>query len=144
MLLADKNGKELKTGMIVKIEGGFFKADNGTFLIMHSPGDSSWMGSDYSLHKCSKKGEESKSKYATSFWPLMVTTNSREARAAARDHNKENATVEIVGEVKTYKLAIKQTMGCQDYEHEEIATEKRYIELLSFRNCEVTVIGEVA
>ena len=32
MKMTDKNGKEIKTGDIVKIEGGYFKRDNGTFF----------------------------------------------------------------------------------------------------------------
>lgn len=143
-MMNDKNGKELKTGMIVKIEGGYFKADNGTFLVKHSPGDPTWSGTDYSLKKCNKKGEESESKYSTAFWPLMVTTNSRELRIKAREHNKENATIEIIGEVKTYRLAIKESRGCAEYEYEEIATEKRYSELLEHRNCEVSIIEAAA
>lgn len=94
--MLDKNGKELKTGCIVKIEGGYFKADNGTFLVKHSPGDENWMGSDYCLRKCNKKGEESNTKYSTAFWPLMVTVSSREKRIAAKEHNKANAQIEIL------------------------------------------------
>lgn len=138
-MMLDKNGTELETGMIVKIEGGYFKADNGTFLVKSSPGDPNWSGEDYGLRKCNKKGETSTSKYATAFWPLMITISSREKRALAKQHNKENATIEIIGKVKTYKLSVKQRVGWNDNEHQEIATEERYMELLSLKDCQVTI-----
>jgi len=132
----------MKTGDIVKIEGGFFKADNGTFLVKHSPGDPSWSGSDYSLRKCNKKGVESESKYSTSFWPLMVTVSSRDKRIEAMEHNEANATIEIIGSVKVYELNVKQSIGWNDYETKEIATEKRYQELLANKYIKLETISE--
>ena len=140
--MLDKNGKEIKTGDIVKIEGGYFKADNGTFIVKHSPGDPSWSGSEHCLAKCNKKGIESEAKYSTAFWPLMVTTNSREKRIAARAHNKDHATIEVTGAVKVYELIVKQNIGWNDYEHQEIATEKRYNELLTHRNTKIEIMNE--
>jgi|GEM_PF-3197951 len=137
-----KNTIEMKTGDIVKIEGGFFKADNGTFLVKHSPGDPSWSGSDYSLRKCNKKGVESESKYSTSFWPLMVTVSSRDKRIEAMEHNEANATIEIIGSVKVYELNVKQSIGWNDYETKEIATEKRYQELLANKYIKLETISE--
>ena len=96
MLMTDKNGKKIKTGDIVRIEGGYFKADNGTFLVKNSPGDPQWSGSDYSLRKCNKKGEESEAKYATAFWPLCITTNSYQKRHEAKRHNAEHSTIEVI------------------------------------------------
>lgn len=142
MLMTDKNGKEIKTGDIVKIEGGYFKADNGTFLVKHSPGDPNWSGSDYCLTKCNKKGVESESKYSTAFWPLMVTVNSRDKHYAAKQHNKEHATIEVIGSVKIYELNVKQSRGWNDYEYKELATEKRYNELLTFKNTKVEIVAE--
>jgi hypothetical protein len=141
--MLDKNGREIKTGDIVKIEGGYFKADNGTFLVEKSPGDPSWSGSDYCLKKCNKKGVESTSKYATAFWPLMITVSSRDKSIAAKQHNKEHATIEIIGSVKVYELVVKQTRYCDEYEHKELATEKRYNELLAYRNTKIEIISEV-
>ena len=138
----DKNGKEIKTGHIVKIEGGFFKADNGTFLVKHAPGDPSWSGSDYSLRKCNKKGVESEAKYSTAFWPLMVTVNSREKYYAAKQHNKEHATIEIIGSVKVYELNLKERRGWNDYESKRIVTEKEYQELLACKYTEIEIISE--
>jgi len=138
----DKNGKEIKTGHIVKIEGGFFKADNGTFLVKHAPGDPSWSGSDYSLRKCNKKGVESEAKYSTAFWPLMVTVNSREKYYAAKQHNKEHATIEIIGSVKVYELNLKERRGWNDYESKRIVTEKEYQELLACKYTEIEIVSE--
>jgi hypothetical protein len=139
--MKDKNSKEIKTGDIVKIEGGYFKADNGTFLVKNSPGDPTWSGSDYSLRKCNKRGEESESKYSTAFWPLMVTVSSREKYYAAKQHNKEHATIEIIGSVKIYELFIKQNKGWNTYEYKEIATEKRYQELLTNKYTVVEIVS---
>jgi len=92
----DKNGKEIKTGDVVKIEGGYFKADNGLFKVVHSPGDPDWLGKDWSLCRVNKNGTLSKSKHRTAFWPLMVTVSGYKKRIEARDHNAQNATIEIV------------------------------------------------
>lgn len=106
--MMDKNGIELKVGQIVKIEGGFFKADNGLFRIANAPENENWGGLDYCLKKVNAKDySDSTSKYSTAFFPLMVTVNSREKRIEAREHNKANVTIEVVGSVKVYK--IKQT-----------------------------------
>lgn len=94
--MTDKNGKAMKTGDIVKIEGGYFKADNGLFKIMHSPGDNNWSGKDYSLQRLNKDYSFSESKYKVAFFPLMVTTNSYEKRIAAKAHNREHATIEVI------------------------------------------------
>jgi len=92
----DKNNIKIKTGDIVKIEGGFFKADNGLFQVIHSPGDSDWLGSDWCLYRINKNGTISASKHKTAFWPLMVTVSSQDKRIEAREHNKNNATIEVV------------------------------------------------
>lgn len=141
MLMQDKNGKEIKTGDIVRIEGGYFKADNGTFVVTRSPGDPSWMGKDYCLKKCKKSGEESKSKHSTAFWPLMVTVNSYDKRMVARQHNAEHAKIEIVGAVEIYDLLIKQVVGLNDHEYRELVPAKRYRELLAYERTTVEVLN---
>lgn len=103
--MTDKNGVELKVGQVVKIEGGYFKADNGTFRIAHAPGNENWIGRDYSLRKVNEKTlEDSKTKYNLGFWPLFVTVNSREKRTEAKEHNAKYATIEVVGAVKMFKV----------------------------------------
>jgi hypothetical protein len=141
--MLDKNGKKIKTGDIVKIEGGYFKADNGTFLVKHSPGDPQWNGSDYCLTKCNKKGVESESKYSTAFWPLSITVNSRDKYYAAKQHNAEHATIEIIGRVKVYDVMIKENRGWNEYEHRELATEKRYQELLGYQYAKIEVLAVI-
>ena len=141
MKMTDKNGKEIKTGDIVKIEGGYFKRDNGTFLVKHSHSDPSWGSTDYCLHKCNAKGEESKSINSTAFWPLMVTVSGREKRLEAKQHNKEHATIEVIGEVKTYKLQVKQEMGWSEHEYETIATEADYQEMLTRKFTKVKILA---
>lgn len=96
----DKNGKEIKTGDTVRIEGGYFKADNGLFRVVHSPGDENWVGKDWCLYRINRDGSESKSKYKTAFWPLMPTVSSCFKRSEARQHNAERATIEVIQGVK--------------------------------------------
>lgn len=92
----DKNGKPIKKGDIVKIEGGYFKADNGLFRVAHAPGDADWLGKDWSLRKLNKDGTDSKSKHNVAFWPLMVTVNSSQKCREAKRHNAEYATIEVI------------------------------------------------
>ena len=141
MKMTDKNGKEIKTGSIVKIEGGYFKRDNGLFLVTRSPGDPSWSDNGYCLHKCNKKGEESKAGNSTAFWPLMVTVSGREKRIEAHEHNEAHATIEVVGETKVYKVHVKQDMGWSEHEYDMIATENEYQEMLTWKFTKVKVLA---
>lgn len=100
----DKNGIELRTGQIVEITGGFFKADNGRYLIVRSPGDEGWLGKDYSLRKVSKKNEFSLAKYSIAFWPLSACTNDHFKNIEANAHNEKNARIEVVGEMADVKI----------------------------------------
>lgn len=102
--MKDKNGIELKTGHIVEITGGFFKTDNGRFVVVHSPGDADWSGNDYSLRKVSKKDEISLAKYSIAFWPLSVCTSDRFKNIEAEAHNEKNARIEVVGEMANVKI----------------------------------------
>lgn len=94
--MTDKNGKEMKTGDVVMISGGYFKADNGLFRVKNSPGDDNWLGEFYCLTKLNKNRTESKCKYKTAFWPLFVTVNGYEEGKKAKQHNIENATIEAL------------------------------------------------
>ncbi len=97
--MKDKNGIEMRTGHIVEITGGFFKVDNGRFVVVHSPGDADWLGSDYSLRKVSKKDEISLAKYSIAFWPLSACTSDHFKNIEADAHNEKNAQIEVVGEM---------------------------------------------
>lgn len=92
----DKNNKEIKTGDVVRVSGGYFKSDNGLYYVEHSPGDPSWTGSDHSLRRLNKNGALSTAKDNVRFWPIFTTTNSWEKRALAREHNKQFAEIEII------------------------------------------------
>lgn len=92
----DKNRREIKTGDVVRIENGYFKSDNGLFLVAHSPGDSGWLGKDWSLRRLNKDGTLSKASRNIAFWPLFVTVSGRKKRAEARKHNKKYATIEVI------------------------------------------------
>lgn len=91
----DKNGIEIRTGQIVEITGAYFKNDNGLYFVDRSPGDPSWIGSDYSLKKISKTGKISKAKYSTCFWPIMVFTTDRCKAAEAHRWNEKHAQIEV-------------------------------------------------
>ena len=103
--MLDKNGYEILTGDIVEIKNAYFKSDNGLYFVRHSAGDPDWLGSDHSLKKISKNGKIRKSKNSTGFWPIMVTVNDREKRAAAKEWNRKNATIEIVTGINTSDIA---------------------------------------
>ena len=94
--MKDKNGIEIKTGMIVEITGAYFKSDNGLYFVAHSPGDASWSGSDYSLRKISKRGKVSTAKNRICFWPISVFVSDRSKAAEANRWNKEFGTIEVV------------------------------------------------
>ena len=96
--MQDKNGVEMVTGMVVKIENAYFKTDNGLYFIAHSPGDPTWCGSDYSLHKITAKGKP-KENHAIGFWPIAVFVSSRDKRIAAKKHNADHATIEVVSNI---------------------------------------------
>ena len=93
--MQDKNGIEIKSGMIVEITGAYFKNDNGLYFVENSPGDSSWCGSDHSLKRISKAGKISKAKYSTCFWPIGIFVSDRVKAAQARAWNKDHAEIEV-------------------------------------------------
>ena len=76
-LLKDVNGVEMRTGDIVEITGGFFKSDNGVFLITASPKDTGWFGSYYAMERVNKNGSISTSKSKNGSWPIGIYINNR-------------------------------------------------------------------
>lgn len=100
-ILTDKNNREMKTGDIVKIENAYFKNDNGYYYIAHTPGDITWCGSDYSLKKINKSGKISTAARSIAFWPLKAFCNDKLKNAAANEHNKQYATIEIIDDINT-------------------------------------------
>lgn len=100
-MMKDKNGKEMRTGDIVKVSGAYTKRHNGYFVIEHTPGDVSWLGEDYSLQRLKKNGEYSNGSYTTQFWPLSYFSNNKTHNELAREHDSKNATIEIVENINT-------------------------------------------
>lgn len=96
------NTPTLKTGNIVEVKNAYFKNDNGLYFIAHSPGDPSWSGSDYSLHKIKKNGELSTAQDNIRFWPLSAFTNNRQKNIEAKAWNKENATITATAEINEH------------------------------------------
>lgn len=97
--MQDRNGREIETGMVVRVSGAYFTGDNGLYLCTHNVGDPGWTGTRACLHKIGKRGKLSKTKGATNFWPLFVTVSDRCKRAEANDYNAEHATIEVVDDV---------------------------------------------
>lgn len=95
--MRDANGTEIRTGDVVEVRGGYYKANNGRFVVTHSPGDDGWSGGYHSLRRINMNGTPSKAKGATSSWPLMPLVVSRLKRAEIRAYNDENATIVVVG-----------------------------------------------
>ena len=113
--MIDKNGKEIVTGDIVKIEGAYFKNDNGLYFVTHSQGDKDWSGSGHGLKRIGKRGKISQAKYSTSFWPICIFTNDRVKRSEGNAWNKEHAKIEIVdgiplnGVIEFFRERVKST-----------------------------------
>lgn len=94
--MLDRNGIEMKTGDVVRIDGAFFANDNGLYYVRHSPGDPGWTGRDHSLRKIGKRGKISKAKYSISFWPLCSFVSDYFKNQEARAWNKEHASIEVI------------------------------------------------
>lgn len=86
----------MKTGDIVEVQGGYFKSDNGLFIIVHSPGDINWYGNDWCLKRLNKNLTPSKSKYKMAFFPLSVTISDRVKAEQAKEHNAKYATIRVI------------------------------------------------
>lgn len=97
--MKDRNGREIRTGDVVRISNAYFKNDNGLYYVDRSPGDPSWLGNDYSLRKIRRDGTFSVAKYSVAFWPLTAFCSNREKNLMAREWNKEHAEIEIIDTV---------------------------------------------
>lgn len=94
--MTDKNGKQIRTGDIVRISNAYFKNDNGLYYVENSPGDPSWLGKDHCLKKICKSGKISTAKYNICFWPICCFVSDRSKSAEANRWNKEHAEIEIM------------------------------------------------
>lgn len=93
--MKDKNGTEIKTGMIVEITGAYFKNDNGLYFVIASPGDRSWNGKAHCLCRISKAGKISTAKYRICYWPIMICSGSRARRYEGHLWNERCAEIEV-------------------------------------------------
>lgn len=97
----DKNGTIIKCGDIVEISNAYFNNDCGFWFVEQDGTNESYTGRGLTLRKIGKTGKISTAKYNIAFWPLSACTNDREKNAAAREHNAQNATIEIVKHIST-------------------------------------------
>lgn len=93
--MKDKNGKEIKTGDVVRISGAYFQKDNSLWIVEHTPGDYSWSGKDLGLRKLTKTGRIPK-RDNVGFWPITVTVSDYWKKVEAKAWNEDHAEIEIV------------------------------------------------
>ena len=97
----DKNGREIQTGDIVKIEGGYFKTSNGSFYVSSLDNERRlW------LHRVKKNGEICvDSASSTQSWPLSSYCSDPRKNAEAKKHNAEHVTIEVVDDINPWHVA---------------------------------------
>lgn len=122
--MTDRNGKQLMTGMTVKITGAYFKKDNGTYFITDAAGDVTWEGRELALMKVSKAGKISRTRYNLGFWPLCSFINDRIKAKEARAHNEEFAAIEAV-EVKSNAEIVAYFKDLAEKEEKKIERDSR-------------------
>ena len=97
--MIDRNGREIRTGDVVRIENAFTKNCNGLYYVEYSPGDPVWDGCVYVLKKINRNGRLSVAKHTTRFWPLASFAIDKTTRKAAKAWNDEHAEIEVVDDV---------------------------------------------
>ena len=103
--MKDKNDVQIKAGDIVKIEGAFFKNDNGLYYVEQDGTNKAYCGGDsLTLYKICKNGKLSTAKYNICFFPIHSTVSDHVKAAQVNAWNKEHATVEIVYNVDNSKV----------------------------------------
>lgn len=138
----DINNVELKVGQIVRISGAYFANDDGFYYVEKVPGCPAWTGRDCCLKRICKNGKISTAAHNICFWPIAVFVNDRYKAAAANEHNKNNATIEIIYNInneyvkKEFENACKTACENANYYSlrwsEEHPTTTQYKELASF------------
>lgn len=103
--MVDKNGRQIQTGDVVLVSGGYFKSDNGLFAVIHAPGDPGWYGESCCLNKLCRSGKLSEGKYATAFWPIAVNAGSWRTKMDAKSWNAANAEILVVDDVNHSYIA---------------------------------------
>lgn len=94
----DKNGTRIKAGDIVRIDGSFFKVDNGYYFVEQDGANPGYLADDkqVTLRRIRKNGKLSTGKNTCCFFPLKAYVSDRQKCAEAIKWNKEHATIEIV------------------------------------------------
>ena len=77
------------------------------------------------------------------FYPLMVTTNNREQKIIAKEHNKKNSSIEILGSVKTYKIKTVTVSCCNEVEKISYVTESELNDLTPDHNFRIEILEEI-
>ena len=125
--MIDSKNREIKTGDIVQITGGYFKTSNGVFYVSNLDTEKSlW------LHRIKKNGEICvNSASSVQNWPLTSYCSDRRKNAEAKKHNAENAKIEIVGGVNSFYVAeyfrqkAEQAQESADLQRERFGDEER-------------------
>lgn len=95
--MKDKNDVQIKAGDIVRIEGAFFKNDNGLYYVEQDGTNKVYRGGDsLTLYKICKNGKLSTAKHNICFFPIHSTVSDAIKTAQANAWNKEHATIEVV------------------------------------------------
>lgn len=95
--MKDKNNVQVKAGDIVRIEGAFFKNDNGLYYVEQDGTNKAYCGGDnLTLYKICKNGKLSTTKHNICFFPIHSTVSDYVKTAQANAWNKEHATIEVV------------------------------------------------
>ena len=95
--MKDKNDVQIKAGDIVRIEGAFFKNDNGLYYVEQDGTNKVYRGGDsLTLYKICKNGKLSTAKHNICFFPIISTVSDHTKTAQANAWNKEHATIEVV------------------------------------------------
>lgn len=92
--MKDRNGKEIKAGMVVEIHGAWSKSDNGRFLVDHA-----YLVGGFWMKKLGAKGQPLKE--AGRSWPLKCYSSNWGLRCKIDAHNEANATVEVISDTWT-------------------------------------------
>lgn len=96
--MIDKNGVRIKAGDIVRIDGAFFKNDNGLYFVEQDGTNPGYLADDreVTLKKICRNGKISTGKYNICFFPIKAFVNDKMKCAEAIRWNKDHATIEVI------------------------------------------------
>ena len=95
--MLDRNGNSILAGDIVRIEGAYFKHDNGLYFVQEDGTNPNYLDrKGLTLKKIRRDGRISEARYSLAFWPLLPPCSDRSKNDASRAWNEQHATIEIV------------------------------------------------